>query len=71
MQTQIGQIARSVSAYVGVDKIGRPYVMLFSEWVSTDGTRKGAASGKVFSAASLEEAGEQARNLTSNVLYDA
>lgn len=64
-------IARSVAAYVGVDRIGRPYVMVMSQWVSTDGTRRGATSGKVYTAPSLEEAGEQARNLTSHVYYDA
>lgn len=65
------QIARAVAAYVSRDRIGRPYVLVLSQWASTDGKRRGASSGKVFSAASLEEAGEQARNLTSNVYYDA
>jgi hypothetical protein len=65
------QMVRAISAYVGLDRIGRPYVMVLSQWASTDGKRRGATSGKVFSAPSLEEAGEQARNLTSHVYYDS
>lgn len=63
-------IARSVAAYIGRDRIGRPYVMVMSQWASTDGTRRGATSGKIFSAASLEDASERAYELTSNVYYD-
>lgn len=65
------QIARAVAAYVSLDRIGRPYVLVLSQWASTDGRRRGASSGRVFSASSLEDAGEHARNLTSNVYYDA